>query len=464
MGLTLHLFLAIALGFGAYIAYNTYVAPPVEVEVEENGWFGAGPPRSDDLTVHPFKVEVPDDVLEDLKHRLVNSRVSHSYLEDSDNFWYGFNSRELEVFRKYWLYNYNWKKQEAIINQFKQFKTEIEGLKVHFIHEPAAKGYKKVLPLLIVHGWPGNVYEFYKMIPMLTDPKKHGIKSDVAFEVIAPSIPGYGWSEQPKKTGFSQVACARVFRKLMERLGFKRFYLQGGDWGSLVTSNLAKLYPDQVFGIHLNMMAALLGASMKALVLDVLGTLFPKFIFSSSSHHDHNMLNKMWGMIVESGYMHLQATKPDTVGTALNDSPLGLAAYILEKFSTWTNLKYRELPDGGLTKKFSRDELLTIVMIYWVNGNIVSSQRFYREYFLDSRNTALQKQYLRVPTAHASGMNEVFDKTPPEISSALCNLTHYTAIEDMGHFAAFEMPQPLAADIFDFVNSLEQHSSGQTKH
>ncbi|EPB69995.1 epoxide hydrolase [Ancylostoma ceylanicum] len=240
------------------------------------------------------------------------ARVSHTQLEDSDNFWYGFNSNELEVFRKYWVDSYSWKKHEAIINQFKQFKTEIEGIKVHFIHEPAASGYSKVLPLLMVHGWPGNVFEFYKIIPMLTDPRKHGIESDIAFEVVAPSIPGYGWSDQPKKTGFGQVACARIFRKLMERLGFKRFYLQGGDWGAVINTHLARLYPDQVFGIHLNMLPLLPGASTKAFVLDILGSLFPKYVFSSSVHHDHNMLAKMFTMVVESGYMHLQATKPDT--------------------------------------------------------------------------------------------------------------------------------------------------------
>ncbi|XGW05773.1 hypothetical protein V3C99_016268 [Haemonchus contortus] len=455
MGIALHLFLAIAFASGAYFFYNSYFSPPVEIRVEENGWFGVGEVRLDDLNVYPFEVNVTPDELEDLKHRLERSRISHSHLEDSNDFWYGFNSKELEVYRQHWLKSYDWKKHENIINQFKQYKTEIEGVKVHFIHEAAAKGYKKILPLLMVHGWPGNVFEFYKIIPMLTDPKKHGIKSDIAFEVVAPSIPGYGWSDQPKRSGFSQVACARVFRKLMERLGIKKFYVQGGDWGSLIVSNLAKLYPAQVFGVHLNMLMTMPDSSLKVAALEIIGSLVPKWVFSSPSHQNHNFFAKMLPMMVESGYMHIQATKPDTVGTALNDSPIGLAAYILEKFSTWTNVNNRALPDGGLTKKFSRDELLTIVMIYWLNGNIVSSQRFYREFFLDDRNRALQKQYLAVPTAHLSAMNEFFDKTPPEISSVLYNLTHYTEVADVGHFAAFEMPRPVAVDIFDFVKKLE---------
>ncbi|WKY09107.1 hypothetical protein Q1695_001900 [Nippostrongylus brasiliensis] len=457
MGLVLHLFLALALSSCSYIIYVTYLAPPgeVEVKVEENGWFGSGEPRSDDLGVYPFQVNVTPEELEDLKQRLERSRVSHAPLEDSNDFWYGFNSYELEVFREYWLRSYDWKKHEKIINGFKQFKTEIEGMKVHFIHEQAASGYKRVVPLLIVHGWPGNVFEFYKLIPMLTDPKKHGIKSEIAFEVVAPSIPGYGWAEQPKRTGFSQVVCARVFRKLMERLGIKKFYLQGGDWGSLIVSNLAKLYPAQVFGVHVNMLGVMPGSSIRAFLLEVVGTYLPKLLFSNSENHNHNFFGKFFNIIVESGYMHLQATKPDTVGTALNDSPLGLAAYILEKFSSWTNLENRALPDGGLTKKFTRDELLTIVMIYWLNGNIVSSQRFYREFYLDKRNDALSKHYQHVPTAHLSCLNEMFDRTPPEISSVLYNVTHYTTLPDAGHFAAFEMPRHVAIDVFDFVKSLE---------
>ncbi|KAJ1359106.1 hypothetical protein KIN20_017748 [Parelaphostrongylus tenuis] len=361
---------------GLRLLYTAYFVPPEKVDVEENGWYGLGLKRPDDLAVYPFKIDVPEEALQDLKRRLENARISHTPLEDSDNFWYGFNSRELEVFRKYWLNDYNWRQYESIINGFRHFKTEIEGMKIHFIHETAAANYKKVFPLLIVHGWPGNVFELYKIIPILTDPKKHGIASDIAFEVVAPSIPGYGWSDQPKKTGFSQVVCARVFRKLMERLKFKKFYLQGGDWGAMINVNLAKLYPDRVYGIHLNMMPLIPLSSFKVTALEVMGSLFPKLIFASDHHHNQSVFEKFLTMIVESGYMHLQATKPDTVGTALNDSPIGLAAYILEKFSSWTNMENRALPDGGLTKKFSRDELLTIVMIYWLNGNIVSSQRF----------------------------------------------------------------------------------------
>uniref|UniRef100_A0A1I7XI48 Microsomal epoxide hydrolase n=1 Tax=Heterorhabditis bacteriophora TaxID=37862 RepID=A0A1I7XI48_HETBA len=429
MGLVTYFILPSLLAFVIFYAYVSYLTSNQQVILEENGWFGAGVPRNDNPSIIPFKVEVPETILMDLKNRLSNSRITHTFLEDSNDFWYGFNSKTLAEFKDYWLHEYNWRKQEAIINEFKHFKTEIEGLKVHFIRTIPDAKYEKSLPLLIVHGWPGNVFEFYKLIPILTDPIAFGFKSNIAFEVIAPSIPGYGWSEQPKKTGFSQVACARIFRKLMDRLGYEKFYLQGGDWGSLVSTNIARLFPDRVLGIHLNMISVMLGDTIKSSVLQVLGSVFPKLLFSSKAHENFSVMDKALILIKEGGYLHLQATKPDTVGTALNDSPLGLAAYILEKFSTWTNLNNRDLPDGGLTRKFTKEELLTIVMIYWINGNIVASQRFYKEAFLDNKNKELGKSKLnmsspiRVLVTGAAGQigyslvlqiakGDVFGKTP----------------------------------------------------
>ncbi|CTQ86907.1 Microsomal epoxide hydrolase [Caenorhabditis elegans] len=239
----------------------------------------------------------------------------------------------------------------------------------------------------------------------------------------------------------------------MLRLGYNKFYLQGGDWGAIITSLLTKVYPQNVMALHLNMMPAMPGANALGTFYDILGWLIPSTLSSKEIQKTHNPFSKFGLLIVETGYMHLQATKPDTAGTSLNDSPIGLAAYIIEKFSTWTNTENRALPDGGLNKRFTNDELLTIVMIYWTNGNIVSSQRFYREMFLDRRCEALGKRYVSTPTAHASGLNELYDRTPIEVSRHSYNITHYTEI-DMGHFAAFEAPKPLAQSVFKFVKDL----------
>ncbi|CAI2354005.1 unnamed protein product [Caenorhabditis sp. 36 PRJEB53466] len=451
MGILKLILVPVAVGILIAAVWN--LTPATEIVVEENNYYGSGKTRPDSTEIKPFKVAVEQSVIDDLKHRLQNARVSHSVLEDSDNFYYGFNAKQLLKLRDYWLNKYDWRKQEALLNQFPQFTTEIEGLQVHFLHVHPPKSYKIVKPLLLAHGWPGNVFEFYKIIPILTDPKKHGIDSEFAFEVVAPSIPGYGWSEQPKKTGFSQLACARVFRKLMIRLGFQKFYLQGGDWGAIVTSILTRVYPQNVLALHLNMLPARPGNSVLGTFYDVLGWLIPSTLSSEAIRKAHNPFSKFAILLAETGYMHLQATKPDTAGTSLNDSPIGLAAYIIEKFSTWTNPEYRALPDGGLNKKFTNDELLTMIMIYWTNGNIVSSQRFYREYFLDRRVDALGKRYVATPTAHASALNELYDRTPIEVSRQLYNITHYTEI-DMGHFAAFEAPKPLATSVFKFVKEL----------
>ncbi|PAV70793.1 hypothetical protein WR25_05412 [Diploscapter pachys] len=423
MGFKLQFFVGSLLALGGYFIFSSHFSTPEKVEVDEKSWFGPGQPRKDDETIRPFKISVPDEVLNDLKNRLQSARISHEPLEDSNNFYYGFNSRYL---------------------------------KVHFIHQKPPSSYKKTYPLLIVHGWPGNVYEFYKIIPLLTDPKKYGISSEIAFEVVAPSIPGYGWSESPHKTGYSQIEAANTFQRLMTRLRFNKYYLQGGDWGSIITVNMARLWPEKVLGLHLNMVPIMPFATFKCAFIHFMGSIFPSLFFSSPNvGPDHNAIEIFKRFTIETGYMHLQATRPDTVGTSLNDSPIGLAAYILEKFSVWTNLKEnRDFPDGALTKKFTMDELLTIIMVYWVNGNIVNSQRFYREYFLDTRHMQLDSHYITIPVGHASGLNELFDRNPVELSRCQLNVTHYNEYY-FGHFAAFEEPKILAQDVLDFVETLQ---------
>ncbi|CAI4227273.1 unnamed protein product [Auanema sp. JU1783] len=425
---------------------------------KENKWYGPGKPKNDSETIENFRINFPEKLLEDLLARLKSSRVSHTPLEDANDFSYGFNAAYLNELRDYWIEEYDWRKEEKFLNTFNHFKTEIEGLMIHFIREKVSIDrlhlYDKVVPLLMVHGWPGNIYEFHKIISFLTDPKKYGIKSEFAFEVVIPSIPGYGWSDSPQKKGFSQVECARVFYKLMDKLGFKKFYLQGGDWGSVVTSNLARMYPDSIFGLHLNMVSVFPGTTVKSTIFEICASLWPKLMLSSTNLHNHNFISKFLSLIAESGYMHIQATKPDTIGTALNDSPIGLAAYILEKFSTWTNQDFMSMSDGGLTKKFKKEELITIIMIYWINGNIVNSQRFYKEYFSDARNVELAKVFLNVPTGHSSGLNELFDRTPVELSRMFMNITFYNEIPDMGHFACLEKPREIAEDIFAFVETI----------
>jgi microsomal epoxide hydrolase len=440
--------LAIVLSY-LYIYYGGSQEP---MKFPTDGYFGPGKKTADDTSIKPFKINVPDEVLKDLKERIKRTRIGHKQLEDVQDFTYGMNLKTVMDFKNYWETKYDWRKAEAQLNYFPQYTTQIEGLKIHFIHaKPPANKYQRIVPLLLVHGWPGNIYEFYKIIPYLSDPNNHfdGAESDIAFEVIAPSIPGYGFSEASQKSGFDQIATARIFKKLMnERLGFKRFMVQGGDWGSLVVTNLGRMYPEYLYGVHINMAFVM---NAKANFLSILGSFFPTLMFKDKEFYDFSMKKMFLEIIKESGYMHIQATKPDTVGIGLNDSPIGLMTYILEKFSTWTNPNFRNLADGGLEKKFTKDELLTIVTIYWINGNILPSQRYYREYFANLEAQEFAKQYLRVPTALASFPHDLGIRLPREIVETAMNITHFTLMKDGGHFAAFEMPKQLATDIIAFT-------------
>ncbi|KAJ0066723.1 hypothetical protein NL108_002326, partial [Boleophthalmus pectinirostris] len=313
----------------------------------------------------------------DLYERIDRTRFSDP-LEDSA-FHYGFNTNYLKKVVSYWRHQFDWKKQVDMLNKYPHYKTKIEGsLDVHFIHvQPKNKAHQKVLPLMLVHGWPGCFYEFYKIIPLLTEDQ-----GDVVFELIIPSIPGYGYSEAPHKKGFNSLAAARIFLTLMERLGFSQFYLQGGDWGSLITTNMAQMKPECVKGLHLNMFITRLQKGFKGLLTLVIGPYLP-FLVGLTKEDVKRLFpffeKNVWTILRETGYMHIQGTKPDTAGCGVNNSPVGLAAYILEKFSTWTDDSYRDHEDGGLERKYTLDELLTVIMIYWTTSSIVSSMRFYKE-------------------------------------------------------------------------------------
>ncbi|KAM5238850.1 epoxide hydrolase 1 [Ctenodactylus gundi] len=425
----------------------------------EDGWWGKGsrPAGREDESIRPFKVETSEEEIHDLHQRIDKFRPTPP-LEGS-RFHYGFNSKYLQKIVSYWRNEFDWRKQVEILNKYPHFKTKIEGLDIHFIHVkpsqlPAGRTPK---PLLMVHGWPGSFYEFYKIIPLLTDPAGHGLGNEHVFEVICPSIPGYGFSEASSKKGFNTVATARIFYKLMLRLGFQEFYIQGGDWGSLICTNMAQMVPSHVKGLHLNM--AMVSRNASAMTL-LLGKRFGGLL--GLTERDTELLypfkeKVFYHIMRESGYMHIQATKPDTVGCALNDSPVGLAAYILEKFSTWTNSEFRDLEDGGLERKFSLDDLLTNIMLYWTTGTIVPSQRYYKENMGQSfMNQKHDRMKVFVPTGFAAFPCELIHAPEKMVRTKYPKLVSYSYMARGGHFAAFEEPALLAQDIRKFVALVER--------
>ncbi|KAH8254317.1 hypothetical protein KR032_009456 [Drosophila birchii] len=438
----------------AAIGYKNYKdlgAPGKRPDLDNNAYWGpkTKEPYKENKAILPYDISVKPEVIEDLKAQLSRPSKAQEPLEGV-GFQYGFNSRELAKVVKYWRDTYlaKWSEREQFLKQLDHYQTEIQGLKIHFIHaKPKEVKGKKVLPLLLMHGWPGTIREFYDFIPLLTTPND---KSDYVFEVIAPSLPGYGWSQGSSKTGFGVAQVAVVMRNLMVRLGFQKFVVQGGDWGSLIGSNLASLFPEHVLGYHSNMCG---NNSPKGSLMLFLSSFFPNWFIDSQYVDYYKGLGHLWATITEEmGYAHIQASKPDTVGNALIDNPAGLAAYILEKFSTWTNLKYRDLPDGGLTKRFTYDQLLDNVMIYYVTNSITTSMRLYAE----SMNKAqLALEVDRLPILAKSGCtrfaHEIIHSPDAVLANKFPNLVHSTHHPDGGHFPAFELPQQMYEDFIVFV-------------
>ncbi|XP_062980322.1 epoxide hydrolase 1-like [Elgaria multicarinata webbii] len=451
-----------ALGGGVLLVYWLLSRRRMKTLEMGDGWWGSGersPRDKEDEGIRSFQVKTSENEIQDLYQRLDQTRYTPPL--EGAAFNYGFNSNYLQRVVSYWRNQFDWQKQVKILNQYPHYKTTIEGIEIHFIHVKPShipKG-EAARPLLMVHGWPGSFYEFYKIIPLLTDPAGHGLSGeDVVFEIICPSIPGYGFSEAPHKQGFNSLAAARIFHKLMQRLGFQEYYLQGGDWGSLITTNMAQMLPKSVKGLHLNMVFQT-NFGLSVLVDLLLGAYVPWLV--GFTREDSRRLfpyfkKNVYDLLRESGYLHIQGTKPDTAGCGLNNSPVGLAAYILEKFSTWTDKAFLNKDNGGLERKYSLDDLLTNIMIYWVTSSIVSSMRFYKENFSQNPFSAPHARLgVYVPTGVAALPNEITHVPRSWAKKKFKNIVTYSYMPRGGHFAAFEEPALLAQDIRKFVRKVE---------
>jgi len=376
----------------------------------------------------PFTIQIPDEVLSDLKQRLARARFPDE-VEGAD--WrYGTNLAYLKQLVAYWRDRYDWRAQERALNQFEQFKTNIDGLNVHFIWRKSKE--RNAFPLLITHGWPGSVAEFTKIIGPLADPVAYGGRAEDAFDVVAPSIPGYGFSDKPRTPGYNAAKMAEIEAKLMARLGYPRYGAQGGDWGALIAAPLAVADKAHVAGVHLNMCAA----GPPPGVADPTAGL--------TAAEQARMKMRQAFQTEETGYSTEQGTKPQTIGAALNDSPVGLAAWIVEKFRTWCDC------DGNPENVFTKDELLTNIMLYWVTQTAASSARLYYE----SRHVGnVLGGRVEVPTACAQFPKEIV-WAPRAWVEARYNLKRWTEFPRGGHFAALEQPDALVGDVRAFFRDL----------
>jgi len=378
------------------------------------------------MDVRPFTIAVEDSVLEDLQQRLADTRWPD---EIPDTGWdYGSNLAYLKELVEHWRTKFDWRAQEAKLNAFSHFKSEVDGLDIHFIHEKG-KG-PNPIPLVITHGWPSCFFEMTKIIPLLADPASHGGDAADSFDVVAPSLPGFGFSDHAQDRGMEVQRVAGMWNKLMtENLGYPKFAAQGGDIGSGVTARLGFAHSDTLFGIHLTSITRptpYLGPGSRP-VTDAEQALITQ--------------RDKW-FADEGGYNHIQGTKPQTLAYGLNDSPVGLAAWIVEKYRTWSDC------GGDVEKSYTKDELLTIVTIYWVTQTISSSTRMY---FENQKNLWAMEKDQKVPAPAGMAMfPQEISKPPREWGERSYDVRRWTEMHSGGHFAALEEPQLLAEEVRAF--------------
>ena len=376
--------------------------------------------------VEPFEIRVDDSVLEDLHDRLSRTRFPDQI--GGSGWEYGLPVGYLRELVGYWLDRYDWRAEEARLNQLDHFRTTVDGQSIHFLH--ARSGHPDAFPLLLTHGWPGSFVEFLQVIPRLAQPEAFGGDATDAFDLVVPSLPGYGFSGPTRSTGWDEDRIARAFAELMSRLGYSRYGAQGGDWGAQVSTRIGLLDSEHCAGLHLNMP---IGVQ-------------PKEIGTLTEEEQADLAAMRQFVKEESGYANEQGTKPQTVGAALNDTPAGLLGWIVEKFRAWSDC------DGDPENCFTRDQLLTNVMVYWVTETIASSARLYWE----SRHGAQASgalPFVDVPTGVARYPKEVL-RWPRSWVEGQYRIVHWAVMDKGGHFAAMEQPDLFVDDVRRFFRGI----------
>jgi pimeloyl-ACP methyl ester carboxylesterase len=390
--------------------------------------------------IRPFEVDIPEARLADLRRRISETRwPERELVTDASQ---GVQLAMLQELARYWESDYDWRALEAKLNALPQFMTEIGGLDIHFIHVKSA--HDDAMPLIITHGWPGSVIEMLEVIGPLTDPTAHGGNAEDAFDVVIPSLPGYGFSGAPNAVGWGPARIADAWAELMNRLGYTRYVAQGGDQGASVTDALGRLAPDGLLGVHFN----LLSAAPRELLMAALS---PRLAFSSE---DRMQLGKVAGVFMR-GYIAEMGEHPQTVGYPLADSPVGLAAWMLDHDADSYAKISRAFLDGRPTGNLTRDHVLDNITLYWLTNTATSAARVYWE---ESQGSAAAFKnpppHMTLPAAYTVFPDELFQAPRHWVKSAYHHLIYYNVASKGGHFAAWEEPGTFAAEMRAAFTSL----------
>jgi pimeloyl-ACP methyl ester carboxylesterase len=360
--------------------------------------------------IRPFKIHVSEADIDDLKKRLHATRWPDP--QTVSDWSQGAPLDYVKKICEYWVRDYDWRKTEARLNALPQFHTNLDGVGIYFLH--IRSPHSDAAPLILTHGWPGSVIEFLKVTPALTDPSRHGGQAQDAFHVVCPALPGYGFSDKPKQNGWSVEKTAHAWSELMLRLGYQRYYAQGGDWGAVVTSAIALQDTEHCQGVHLN---------MPIVRPD------PATMNNPTDEEKDCMAGMQYFQDWDSGYAIEQSTRPQTIGYSLADSPAGQAAWILEKFWAWTDCHGN--PENVLT----RDEMLDDIMLYWLPNAAAASARLYWESF-----KKFNYEPVRIPVGCSIFPKDILRVSRRWAEKRYPNLVYWNRLDRGGHFAAFEQP------------------------
>lgn len=383
-----------------------------------SGEISAQPSRAE-----PFTIAVPDDVLDDLRERLARTRWPDQL--PGTGWDYGTDTAYLRELVGHWQNGFDWRAQETRLNRFRHYRASIDGLRIHFIHERSSD--PNAIPLLLLHGWPSSFVQMLDLVPLLTEPARHGLANAPSFHVVIASLPGFGFSAVPARTGVGFATSAELMRKLMhDVLGYERYGVRGSDLGGVIARQMAAVHGDEVIGVHLT---------------GIIGSAGGQPPFTPAEQAFVDAVRNVEG---ELAYARLQMSKPQTLAQSLNDSPSGLAAWIVEKFRAWSD------SGGDVESRFSKDELLTNLTIYWVTGTAPASVRIYYEFVREP----LAAGRLETPVGMLMTTKDLFPAAPREWGERLFNVQHWVETDRGGHFLEWEEPELVARDLQTFFGAL----------
>ncbi len=390
--------------------------------------------HADDESIRPYRIQIPDKALTDLRQRVLATRwPDKETVADRSQ---GAQLTKVQELVRYWGTAYNWRKVEAKLNAFPQFVTTIDGVDIHFIH--VRSRHPNALPMIVTHGWPGSILEVVDMIGPLTDPTAHRARAHDAFDLVIPSMPGYGFSGRPQTTGWDADQIARAWAELMARLGYKRYVSQGGDWGSVVANKMAMQKPEGLLGIHVNMPATVPPDVAKALND---GEPAPAGL-SDKEKAAFESMKKLYTK--GGGYAAMMVTRPQTLGYGLTDSPAGLAAFFYDKFADWT------YSGGEPERSLTKDQMLDDITLYWLTNTATSSARLYWENNANNFNAV----DISIPAAITVFPGEIYRAPKSWAERAYRNLIYFNEVDKGGHFASWEEPELFAAELRAAFKSL----------